>query len=507
LEQAHRDLRTILTLPLQYPQHFATLNVECPKGVLLHGPPGVGKTWLVSTVARECQALLHNISDEIDALTPHRNDSGQHESRVIAQLLTLMDGLVTRGRLVVIAATNRPNAIDTALRRPGRFDREVSIDVPTETARAAILRYHTRKLPLAPDLDLDYLAAMTTGYVGADLAALCREAARSVIYRQFEATRSTQPEADLPDSGAPLPLTLTDFQKALKSVGPSLQRGLNVEVPPLTWADIGGLDQVKRQLQQAVEWPLLYPDTFRRLGLSTPAGILLYGPPGCSKTTLVKVIASQTRSSFFAINGAALYSSYVGDSERILRDLFRRARASSPAVIFLDEIDTIVGKRHMEAGGSGGGGGADNVQERILTMLLTEMDGVESNHASVLLVGATNRPDMLDAALLRPGRFDRLIYVPPPDPPARRQILDIATRNTPLHSGLDLGTIVERTEGFSGADLMNLCREAALISLRHRHEPLPVEMVHFEEALSQVHPSIPPSSLRQYAVFQQSRVQ
>ncbi|KAJ1973051.1 hypothetical protein H4R35_004331 [Dimargaris xerosporica] len=538
LEQAHASLRDMLLAPLRYPQLFTHINIDCPKGVLLHGPPGVGKTWLVSQVARECQATLKVVQgpdvigaylgeseanlrrvfqaaqesiqqhpdqpcvlfiDEIDALAPNRADTQAHTARVIGQLLTLMDGLESRGRLVIIAATNRPNALDPALRRPGRFDREVAVDVPNATTRQSILHFHTQALPLAGDLDLAYLASITHGYVGADLAALCREAAKALIMRQAHVYP--------PNSTETIPaLTLADFQRAMRQVGPSLQRGLTLDITPVTWDDIGGLDAVKIKLKQAVEWPQQYPDTFARLGLRPPTGILLYGPPGCSKTTLARVIANQMQSSFFSLSGAALYSPLVGDSERILRDLFRRARASVPSVIFFDEIDAMVGKRQLtsQQQGSAGGQGNGSVQERILTMLLNEMDGVESAR-SVLVVGATNRPDMLDAALLRPGRFDRLVYVPPPDAAARGQILQIHTRATPLASSIDLMNLAQRTDRFSGADLANLCREAALICLRAYQAPVPVENIHFDQALAVVQPSISQASLTWYQQFGQNQ--
>ncbi|KAJ1983053.1 hypothetical protein H4R34_001509 [Dimargaris verticillata] len=538
LEQAHASLRDMLLAPLRYPQLFTHMNIDCPKGVLLHGPPGVGKTWLVSQVARECQATLRVVQgpdiigaylgeseanlrrvfqaaqesiqqhpdqpcvlfiDEIDAIAPSRADTQAHTARVIGQLLTLMDGLESRGRLVIIAATNRPNALDPALRRPGRFDREVAVDVPNATTRQSILQFHTRALPLASGLDLAYLASITHGYVGADLAALCREAAKVLIMRQAHPTGPSSMEA-IPA------LTLYDFQRAMRQVGPSLQRGLALDITPVTWDDVGGLAEVKVKLKQAVEWPQQYPDTFARLGLMPPTGILLYGPPGCSKTTLARVIANQMQSSFFSLSGAALYSPLVGDSERILRDLFRRARASAPSVIFFDEIDAMVGKRQLtsQQQGSAGAQGNGSVQERILTMLLNEMDGVESAR-SVLVVGATNRPDMLDAALLRPGRFDRLVYVPPPDATARCQILQIHTRATPLASSVDLTNLAQRTDRFSGADLANLCREAALICLRAHRVPAPVESAHFDQALAVVQPSISQASLTWYQRFGQNQ--
>ncbi|KAJ1652726.1 hypothetical protein IWQ61_007000 [Dispira simplex] len=538
LEMAYKNLRDLLVYPLRHASLFSKLGIQCPKGLLLHGPPGVGKTWLVTSLARECNATLKVINgpeifgafigeseqrlrdifqeaqglaielarpcvlfiDEIDALAPNRDDAHAHESRVIAQLLTLMDGLTSRGRLVVIAATNRPNAIDPALRRPGRFDREVAIGVPNQSARHSILQFYTKIFPLARDVDLAYLAQATNGYVGADLAALCREAGAMVIRRTMD-TLGISPGPN--GTHTMVPVSMDDFRLAMKKVGPSMQRGLEVEVTPTTWDDIGGLATVKTQLQQAVTWPTLYPDTFRRLGLHPPTGILLYGPPGCSKTTLVKAIASQMCSSFFSLNGAALYSPYVGDSEKVVRDIFQRARAGAPSVLFFDEIDTIVGKRQLGQASGNSGHGGDVAQERILTMLLNEMDGVETNHA-LLIIGATNRPDMMDAALLRPGRFDRLVYVPPPDYSARVHILTIATRSTPLASDVNLPDLAERTERFSGADLANLCREAALAALREDHCNDKVSMRHYLQVLANASPSISSESLAWFEQYNAS---
>ncbi|KAJ2488373.1 hypothetical protein IWW37_004873 [Coemansia sp. RSA 2050] len=463
------------------------MNVEAPKGVLLYGPPGVGKTQLVKVISEHCHAKLTVIQgpsilgpylgdselrlrerfasaysadgpsilfiDEIDSLAPTRTSGGN--PRLVAQLLTLMDGLHGRGRLIVIGATNRPNALDPALRRPGRFDREISIDVPDQRDRSRILQYYLSRMPCA--LDVDQLAASTVGYVGADLAALCREAALLAVGKGT--------------------VTMAEFSMAMRSMTASTRRGLGVDVADTKWEDVGGLDDVKQQLKQAVEWPVRYAETMQRLGVRPPRGILLYGPPGCSKTTLVRVLATQMGSTFISINGAALYSPFVGDSERALRDVFRRARSARPAIVFFDEIDAIVGKRMAESRG-------DTVQERILSTMLNEMDGVQCMDG-VMVVAATNRIDMIDGALLRPGRFDKIIYVGVPDFAARREIL----------GGVEW--LAGETEGYSGADLKNLVREASLLALREDLVGGVVGTEHYRKALQVVQPSLK-SELMEY---------
>ncbi|ORZ12217.1 P-loop containing nucleoside triphosphate hydrolase protein [Absidia repens] len=489
LEKAYDSLMEMVSYPFIYQDWIEKLGIECPKGILLYGPPGVGKTYLVSSVAKTCDAQLMVIQGPelfgpYDALTPHREEAQSHESRMVAQLLTLMDGVKSRGKLIVVGATNRPNAIDPALRRPGRFDREISVDAPDAATRHNLILSQFKTMPVDPSVDSDSLAQCTNGFVAADITSLCREAALYAVHR-------TQSEKN-----PSVYVNMNDFKTALLKVGPSMQRGFQVSVEATRWEDVGGLQHVKKQLKQAVEWPLIHKDAFSRLGLKPPRGILLYGPPGCSKTTLVKVIASSSGASFLSINGAQLYSPYVGDSEKVVRTTFQKARSSAPAIIFLDETEAIVGKRDMGSGGSGGG---DSVQERILSTLLNEMDGVELAE-SVLVVGATNRPDMLDAALLRPGRFDRLIYVPPPDLEARLEILQIHTRQIPLADDVDLNVISLMTELYTGADLQNVCREAAMMALRRDPYTQHVTMSDFEESMATIPPSITTDMLESYQI-------
>ena len=526
LEEAKQKIREMIELPLKHPELFRRLGIEPPKGVLLHGPPGCGKTLLAKAVANESGAHFIAINgpeimskfygesearlrevfreaqenapaiifiDEIDAIAPKREEvTGEVERRVVAQLLALMDGLQSRGQVIVIGATNRPEALDPALRRPGRFDREIVIGVPDKRARKEILQVHTRNMPLAKDVDLDELAEVTHGFTGADLAALCREAA-------MHALRRVLPKIDLESERIPpevlenLRVTRQDFMEALKDVQPSALREVMIEVPEVHWSDIGGLEEVKQQLREAVEWPLKYPESFRRIGIRPPKGILLYGPPGCGKTLLAKAVATESEANFIAVKGPEIYSKWVGESERAIREIFRKARQAAPCIIFFDEIDALAPVRGL-------GYGDSMVTERVVSQFLTELDGIERLEG-VIVIGATNRPDMVDPALLRPGRFDRLVYVPPPDLKARYEILKIHTRNVPLAEDVDLMDLARRTEGYSGADLELLVREAGLMALREDIKASVVRLRHFEMALKKIKPSLTPDMIRRYEAW------
>ena len=592
LETAHRSLVGLVAAALQHEKLFAKIGLDCPKGVLLCGPPGTGKTLLAQTAAADCGADLIVINgpeligeflgdseanlrrvfadavrkaqssatvlfiDELDALCPRRQRGQSHENRVVAQLLTLMDGLESRGRLVILAATNRPNALDPAVRRPGRFDREVVVGVPSAEDRKAILELHTAQFPLAADVDLGLVAAEAVGYVGADLAALAREAALAALER---AGANTGGNLDLLDLGvdgkrrsapsiddgprlgcsagggdgddddgnlkivitaasdraaagagdsegaaaavaAQLPhvlpnliaqVTRADFSAALAASIPSTQRGGEVHTGTTTWDSIGGLEDVKQSLRQVAEWPLLYAATYTRLGIEAPRGVLLYGPPGCAKTTMVRALANSCQATFHSLNGAQIFSPYLGDAEETVRETFKRARLGAPAILFMDEVDAIVGNR------AAGGSDSSGVQERVLSTLLNEMDGVESA-GGVLVVGATNRPDMLDSAFLRAGRIDRMVYVPPPDLAGRLAILKVHTAKIPLATDVNLSVYAKCTEGFSGADLENMCREAALEALRKSIAATTVNDAHFETALLSSRPSLTPEVLAKY---------
>jgi transitional endoplasmic reticulum ATPase len=523
LEEAKARLREIVELPMRHPELFRHLGIEPPKGVLLYGPPGVGKTLLAKALANEVGAYFIAINgpeimskfygeseqrlreifeearknapaiifiDEIDAIAPKREEVvGEVEKRVVAQLLTLMDGLAERGRVIVIGATNRPDALDPALRRPGRFDREIEIPPPDKKARREILAVHTRSVPLDDDVHLDKIAEMTHGYTGADLAALVKEAAMNAL-RRFLAEKNVDLSKPIPsDLLRTLKVSMNDFIQAMNMVHPSLLREVFVEVPEVKWSDIGGLEDVKQQLREAVEWPLKYQDIFERMGIRPPKGILLYGPQGVGKTLLAKAAATESGANFIAVNGPEILSKWVGESERAIREIFRRARMVAPAIIFLDEIDSIAPARGSRVD--------SGVTDRIVNQLLTEIDGIKPLRG-VVVIAATNRPDLLDPALLRPGRFDRIIKVPPPDRKARLEILKIHTRRVPLASDVDLEKLADMTNGFTGADLEALVREAVMLALREKLEAREVSMKYFLEALKVVKPSLSEDVMEKY---------
>ncbi len=495
LEYAKQRIRELVELPLKYPELFRRLGIDPPKGVLLYGPPGTGKTLLAKAVANETNAHFIAINgpeimskwygeserrlreifeeakrnapaiifmDEIDAIAPKREEVvGEVEKRVVAQLLALMDGLHGRGNIIVIGATNRPDAVDPALRRPGRFDREIEITVPNKEARLEILKVHTRGVPLAEDVDLEKIAEVTHGYTGADLAALVREAGMSALRRILPRLNLEERRLD-PKILEELRVTMEDFKVALREIKPSGLREVAIEIPNVRWSDIGGLNEVKKRLQEMVEWPLRYRTLFEYAGLRPPKGILLYGPPGTGKTLLAKAVATESNANFIAVRGPEILSKWVGESERAIREIFRKARTYAPAVVFFDEIDAIAPARGI-------GFGDSRVTERIVSQLLTEMDGIQDLH-DVVVIAATNRPDLIDPALLRPGRFDRIVEVPMPDESARIEIFKIHLRKhkNALVDDVDLlaRDLAKITEGFSGADIEAICREGVIKGLR-----------------------------------------
>ncbi|MFA5019581.1 MAG: CDC48 family AAA ATPase [Candidatus Pacearchaeota archaeon] len=523
LTEEVKKVREMIELPLKHPEIFERLGVEPPKGVLLHGPPGTGKTLLAKAVANESEAnfiLLNGpevmskfygesekkirdifneaektaptiiFIDEIDAIAPKREDvQGEVERRVVSQLLTMMDGLKTRGRVVVIGATNRPNSIDPALRRPGRFDREVSINVPDKKGRLSILKIHTRNMPLTKDVNLESLASITHGFVGADIASLAKEAAMNVLRRVLPKMDLKEDEEIPAEVLNQLVISEKDFQESLKVVRPSAMREVLVETPNVRWEDVGGLDKVKQELKEAVEWPMQYPESFIRLGIRPPRGILLYGPPGTGKTLLAKAVAKESEANFIQVKGPSLLSMWVGKSEEGVRKIFERARQVSPCVIFFDEIDSLAPRRGMDLGAK--------VTERVLNQLLAEMDGLE-DLKEVIVIAATNRPDMLDTALLRPGRFDRILLVPGPTEEGRLEILKVHTKKTPLAKDVSLQELAKKTEGCVGADLENLVREAAMLALRENKDAKQISKSHFQEALKKVRPSVTQRDMETY---------
>ncbi|MCE8423241.1 MAG: CDC48 family AAA ATPase, partial [Candidatus Methanoperedens sp.] len=485
-----KKVREMIELPLRHPELFERLGVEAPKGVLLHGPPGTGKTLLAKALASETNANFITLSgpeimskfygeseeklrdifqqaednapsiiliDEIDSIAPKREEvTGEVERRIVAQLLAVMDGLKARGKVVVIGATNRPNAIDQALRRPGRFDREIEIGVPDRKARFEIMQIHTRGMPVADDVNLDRIADLTHGFVGADLAALTREAAMNAIRRLL-------PELDLEVQSIPsevlsrLTVTGEDFRNALREMTPSALREVFIECPNIHWSDIGGLLEAKQELKEAVEWPMKYPMLFKQGGARPPKGILLYGPPGTGKTMLAKAVATESEANFINVKGPEFMSKWVGESEKAVRETFRKAKQAAPCIIFFDEIDSIAPTR--------GTGSDSNVTERVISQMLSEVDGLEELH-NITVIAATNRPDIIDPALLRPGRIDRLIYVMTPDRDSRLEIFKVHTAKTPIDVDVDLETLADDTNDFTGADIASVCNEATILAIR-----------------------------------------
>lgn len=510
-----QKVREMIELPLRHPEIFERVGIEAPKGVLLFGPPGTGKTLLAKAVASETNANFYSISgpeimskfygeseenlrgifkeaeekapsiifiDEIDSIAPKREEvSGDVEKRIVSQLLTLMDGLKSRGKLVVIGATNRPNAIDPALRRPGRFDREIEIGIPDERGRLEILQIHTRGMPLTEDVNLESIARITHGFVGADLEALSKEAAMRSLRRILPEINLEQPKipAEILNK---IKVVKQDFDDALRDVQPSAMREVLVQRPNVKWEDIGGLQEVKEELAEAIEWPLKHADLFTQADVRPPKGILLYGPPGTGKTMIAKAVAGTSEANFISIKGPELISKWVGESEKGVREVFRKARQAAPCVVFFDEIDAIAPRR-------GGSEGDSHVTERVISQMLTELDGLE-DLKGVVVIAATNRPDIIDEALLRPGRFDRILEVPRPDKDARKQILLIHTSKKPLDSDIDLDKLVAMTEGMTGADIAATVNAAAMSAIkehvRQKGGKLKISMKHFESALNKI---------------------
>ncbi|UCE44964.1 MAG: CDC48 family AAA ATPase [Methanobacteriota archaeon] len=525
-------VREMIELPLRHPELFDKLGVDAPKGVLLHGPPGTGKTLLAKAVASETSANFLSIGgpeimskfygeseerlreifkeaaenapsiifiDEIDSIAPKRDEvTGETERRVVAQLLAIMDGLEGRGKVIVIAATNRPNALDPALRRPGRFDREIEIGIPNKDGRLEILQIHTRGMPLADDVDLPQIAGMTHGYVGADLASLAREGA-------MRALREVLPTIDLEEETIPaevlnsLHVTMDNMMDAYREMQPSALREVLLESPNVKWEDIGGLEGPKQELMETVEWPLRYAGLYRHMNATPPKGVLLYGPPGTGKTLLAKAVATESQANFISVKGPEFLSKWVGESEKAVRETFRKARQAAPCVIFLDEIDSVAPLR--------GTSSDSHVTERVISQLLTEMDGLEALH-NVIVIAATNRPDIVDPALLRPGRFDRLVYIHPPDLEARKEILRIHTKGRPLADDVDLDKLAAKMDNYTGAEIGAVANEAVMLAIRdyvlgggdtegEGLDEVKVDMKYFEKAMDSVQP-MSENELRKY---------
>ncbi|HUW90548.1 MAG TPA: CDC48 family AAA ATPase [Candidatus Nanopelagicaceae bacterium] len=526
LDREIERVREMVELPLRHPSLFKRLGIDPPKGILLRGPPGCGKTLLAKAVANESEAHFISINgpeimskfygesekklrklfeeaeekspsiifiDEIDAIAPKRETvTGEVERRVVAQLLALMDGLHGRGKVIVIGATNRPNSLDSALRRPGRFDREIEIKVPNEKGRLEVFLIHTRKMPLEKKIQLKEFANITHGFVGADISAVCREAAMSSL-RRYLPQINLESEIIDPELLEQISVTKEDFENALKEVLPSGIREVFVEVPNVKWNQIGGLEDLKQKLIESVDWPLSHPNIFTRMGITPPKGILLYGPPGCGKTLLARAVANESKANFISVKGPELLSKFVGESEKAIREVFRLAKLAAPCIIFFDEFDSIAPSRGRYTSDSG-------VSEKVLSQFLTELDGLEIKK-DILVIAATNRPDILDPALIRPGRIDRILLVPPPDEAGREAILKIFTEKMPLANDVTIKKLNERLKGFSGADIETLCREAAMIALRENMRARKVTLEHFREAREITNPSISAEMIKWYAQF------
>jgi transitional endoplasmic reticulum ATPase len=535
LDRELEQVREMIELPMRHPELFKRLGIEPPKGVLLHGPPGTGKTLIAKAVANEIDASFHTISgpeimskyygeseeqlreifeeaeenapaivfiDELDSIAPKRGEAGGDvERRVVAQLLSLMDGLDERGEVVVIGATNRVDAIDPALRRGGRFDREIEIGVPDREGRKEILQVHTRNMPLSDGVDIDEYADNTHGFVGADIETLAKESAMNALRRirpQID-LESDEIDAEILES---LTVTSDDFKEAMKGIEPSALREVFVEVPDVTWEDVGGLEGTKERLRETIQWPLEYPEVYDAMDMQSAKGVMLYGPPGTGKTLLAKAVANESESNFISVKGPELLNKYVGESEKGVREIFKKARENAPTVVFFDEIDSIATERGRNTGDSG-------VSERVVSQLLTELDGLETLE-DVVVIATSNRPDLIDSALLRPGRLDRHVHVPVPDEDARRAIFEVHTQHKPLADDVDLDRLAAKTEGYVGADVEAVCREAAMAASREfihsvsREEiedsigNVRITMDHFEDALDEVPPSVTPETRERY---------
>jgi transitional endoplasmic reticulum ATPase len=519
-------LREMIELPMKHPEVFERLGIEPPKGVLMHGPPGTGKTLIARAVANESGANFFSIAgpeimskyygeseqrlreifeaaneeapsiifiDELDSIAPKREEvTGEVERRVVAQLLTMMDGMEKRGQVVVIGATNRIDAIDPALRRPGRFDREIEIGVPDRLDRIEILQIHTRGMPLSKDVKLEYISERTHGFVGADISALTKEAAMKALRRYL-------PQMKL-DEAVPremlenMHVTGSDFDEALKEVEPSAMREVMIEIPKVVWNDVGGLDEAKQEIKEAVDWPLKYPEKFEKMNIRPPKGILLYGPPGTGKTLLAKAVANESSANFISVRGPQLLSKWVGESEKAIREVFKKARQVAPSIIFLDELDAIAPIRGIEFG--------TRTSERVINQLLTELDGIEILK-NVVVIAATNRPEIIDPALIRSGRFDRLVFIAPPARAGRIEIFRIHLKNIPLSDDVNIEELSDLTENYVGSDIESLCRESVMLALREDFETEKVEMRHFRAALKKVRPALAEDMVEYYERLQE----